>query len=1079
MKTYYKALLFFISIFFVSSVFSQKIATSGPIQKIKLNEKGIYHSFVNVFGNSIICSETIDMQIRIMPQFQKKNTKTRKYLKYFKKTLLATVQHKAGQLSKNCPDLKRFNIFVWKPKYNDHELATKFYQVNKSDSWNKLIERNSYHTLESPDYSFDFISSNRFDHRFTNQHSIFAKGKYHLDGENFTAVYGKFSHQNVGGFIPYTGGGGYMQGKLGPIVSDGLLTYISVSGEWYEDAYIFSDHRGNRGYKACRATIKQGRALWGTFTLTINIEDNSMPKIKWFTCKGNISESLNIRASGANNLQASIFAAAPQEKYQQYVEDQKKIALTTLDPIKLGSIKSDKNIVLDLEYTGACAERVGLIVKDKFINTGEVWGNVYESPAQVAVNYAKEKILARCKKVKYIDIISKARKGSVKRLSAARKNNWEVRTASRNLVGQSSMHGTEGKYEKIHISSDGKLFKGNYGKGEWGLSLWSKLDGKVVHQIVNNKIESVKISGNWYEHGSQNKQCDTNLNGYAYWGSFAFSIKKNGEVSRAKRYFCSTTANEKSQDWWMLKGRYSNGLNQGILDNTEVKEFLQYSIKMEEAQLALSLKKVQKANSSEKIKKESPFYLAKLGYFSSGFLFSVNNIDFFEAKSREKQTYYSIIAIHNIKDNESLFHKPIVQSVDSYRRGFRLSNKDEKFYSNEVLPRLEKLLKKPKKSISIYHYTKNMNIADISKKPTPGAVSPLISTRFNKGSPSSGWSQHFAYYTKRKLLRMSDKNGFSYNEVYALRKDQKNKEKEELRLTMLSPQERAMEEINQLKIENQKLKADGRRKGYVTRDWMYWEQYAYGEDYESIFNGVHNSNQRTAIFPHLLLRFYAEFYRSCKENIPSNSPGYNYYTDTTVSNGYFSSEYRRFDGKIQVKQRYWDEFKKHHSNPPDLGLIGSIGDTLNAIKNKSDAQINRSIKDAKNYAKRFQSFNSDSALLIKNEGCNSGFIKQMEENFYRASLKVSSIQKDKGKLTYSQQDSGGKFSKSELFASCVVYRGPRKNKEWCNCIDNSFAGVLNQEEKRKYTKDFSLLVSEANANIRNWRLFTPYSKCYK
>ena len=327
MKTYCKALLFFISTFFVSSVFSQKIATSGPIQKVKLNEKGIYHSFVNVFGNSVICSEIIDIQIRIMPQFQKKNMKTRKYLKYFKKTLLATVQNRANKLSRTCPKLEYFNLFVWKPKYNDHDLVKRFYQVSKSDDWRKLIEKNSYYAIEKPSYPFDFINSNSFSHNFRDQELIFAKGEYHLDGENFTAMYGKFSHQNVGGFIPYTGGGGYMQGKLSPIVSDGLLTHISVSGEWYEDAYIFSDWRGNRGYKVCQATLKQGRSLWGRFTLTLNVKDNSIPEMKWFTCNENSGKTLTVKASGSNTLQASILSSAPQKKYQKYAEDQKKIAL--------------------------------------------------------------------------------------------------------------------------------------------------------------------------------------------------------------------------------------------------------------------------------------------------------------------------------------------------------------------------------------------------------------------------------------------------------------------------------------------------------------------------------------------------------------------------------------------------------------------------------------------------------------------------------------------------------------------------------------------------------------------------------
>lgn len=734
---------------------------------------------------------------------------------------------------------------------------------------------------------------------------------------------------------------------------------------------------------------------------------------------------------------------------------------TTLAQKGLDTIEYTPQVALELSWNGLCASKVAVYVVQNITAQNKVWTAPFSATAaKVVLKSVKEPLLKACPQIEHIAMFNH---GKPQHYLALLKEDWRVKQyRSAELQSSARIQTEDSRF--LFVSSDGKQVVGRYGQTP-PLSEWVELTGDYIPIVENGKVLGGIIKGNWYAYGQQSERCSNQRLGYAYWGKFSFSIDLEGSITQAKRSVCKLSSHSEiaSQGNWF----------KDIPAKPDTQYFVENGLKAIETQQGLNLFKALNESKDGKLAKEHFLYLHWLGYASSRYLFSVQNTDYFAVKSDLRSNSQGFVAVHKVKDDQ-VFLNGIEGPNGDISEQFRFTPSQVDIYINEVISRIETMEADADQYISILHYTHNTTLPEVSSMRSK-STAPLVSTTFRK--ENARWQQRFnSRGANAKFYTLRQGQGLTFNKVYAERFALFIVEQERNRRDRLSNNERVNEDIAAQEKRDEQWKLKAAKQGFVSRSWVYWKQFRFGEDYRAILNGNYDIEQRGGIFPHLLLRFYGQYYISCSDNLPPNAPGYDYYTETTVSDGYFENEYTRFDGSIRIKPEYWLAFNRHHENKPDLGIGQALKDSISArMSGDLLGSARQGMKDMRFYFDLFTALNKDSEMLIVNEGCNSGFVKQLEENFFRLSEGKAPVQSDMPNMNLRQNDNE-QLSKGPLFEACFRHNGPNMQASWCSCLDERLSKALSPVQLKKYTTDFSTLsrdidqIDAPSSIVKPWQL---------
>jgi len=603
----------------------------------------------------------------------------------------------------------------------------------------------------------------------------------------------------------------------------------------------------------------------------------------------------------------------------------------------------------------------------------------------------------------------------------------------------------------------------NFSGAYWGTQ-WGKLEGTMSYPVNSFTVQGISFNGKWYEHGQSNQRCETSRKGFGYWGKFHFVVKKDGSLGAVKRTVCNDADNvaEKGTAWLPVSGMHGQkGANKIVSASGLAK-----------AQLQQDQLKLQAANSG-KIPKQDLNPLAHFGYAESKRVFQHKGVDYYY--TREKHSSIHFAAVRDIGDDEPILDldpKSIEYDGKSFV-GFSLKKNALKTMKSFILPALLKHAGENNKVI-INYYTKNKNLKNSKEMQRYSRlrVEPAIRVVFKKHNDN--WNQ--VIYSKKRPY--SDAKGYAntIRQAMMIRTERDVLYNEKQRVANLTPEQQAQERLAKFEAKDKMRRKISSKTGTAFRDWKYWQQYNYSNQYEGIFFGDYDADKYAGLFPHLYLRFFATYSVRCKDFVPENSPGYDYYTKTTYSNSYFKDEITRYDRSIRVKSHYWPAFKGYHENPP----VEMVAPAMQAGLSGDVKGMWRNIKSLVNYS---TSVNNDFDLMFNNEKCNGGFIRQMEDNFYHAATKTPYVQKQGKKMNYAANDKGGKFTVSSFYVSCISSEGRSgSNKRWCRCLDQGMNKSFTPAERAKYRNNYLQLMADTrelprSAEGAEFRRFNMVQQC--
>ena len=191
-----------------------------------------------------------------------------------------------------------------------------------------------------------------------------------------------------------------------------------------------------------------------------------------------------------------------------------------------------------------------------------------------------------------------------------------------------------------------------------------------------------------------------------------------------------------------------------------------------------------------------------------------------------------------------------------------------------------------------------------------------------------------------------------------------------------------------------------------------------------------------------------------------------------TQNGW-SYDYLSKDDTIHVKRGFWDKFIQYGEE---------IEKTDNSVTWKNMAYYIRQKH------KFLTGIDREVKLLIDTEKCNSGFMKQFQENLRRIANDLIVLQKDSFKYDFKAEDSSANPKKT-LFDACMNYQrgipgfSSISQPPRCQCYSDYFNKILTTKEKKKYIKDYNSLVGlyadpPKSSNENDWRYYYVGRNCH-
>ena len=742
-----------------------------------------------------------------------------------------------------------------------------------------------------------------------------------------------------------------------------------------------------------------------------------------------------------------------------------KLQWQVKDHTKLLSWRPGNNpyLTFDVYQTGVCAQRVGLsLVSWHSVNGFKQ--RIIEGHELTIIEKAVKALTDRCPQLEILDVRNvgtDTQQLLSKAYSKAR--GWRQDPSASMVSKANQIFDLAGQLKTMAIGINDSSFSGGY----WGKQ-WGRLEGDVQYPTANFKIKSMDFNGFWYEHGSSSQHCPKPRNGFAYWGRFHFGVQVDGKLIPAKRTFCNDKDNfaNAENNWLPITGMRGQKNAMPLIKMPWLAR----------AQLEKDQLKLQAAASGQ-ISDEDLNPLAYLGYSNSKLVHQHRGVKYYFV---DHFWYFArFVSIHDVSDSVPVLdiETGSIEKDGKIVSAFRLKDRALNEYSKTILPALESHTGE-KKVIRINHYAKSRTLKNsyqLSRRGVIKNIEPVIRTEFRRENKT--WSP---FYTDRvkNLFILGEGYANTVDEAMVVRNAQNDMWNEQQRVAKLSNRQKAEERMAKVEAADKLKREKAKQQGTVFRDWLYWQQYANGSHYQSIFDGEYNAKLFEQFFPHLYLRFFGTYSAFCSSLVPEGSPGYDYYTNTTVDSGYFKNELERYDGSIKVKGRYWKPFQRYHQNPP---MQRFINDGIKAAMGQNNLRgVAKYIGDT---TKFFTDINNDYKLMFDNEGCESGFIQQMEENYFRAATNAAYLQQSSKRLPYFDSDKGGKNPTSEFYQSCIRASGTSKRDiEWCNCLDSGAKKSYTPQEYAKYSKDHWQLLKDTrdlprSAKGKEWRLYNVLNEC--
>ncbi len=601
-------------------------------------------------------------------------------------------------------------------------------------------------------------------------------------------------------------------------------------------------------------------------------------------------------------------------------------------------------------------------------------------------------------------------------------------------------------------------FHGEY----WGIQ-WGKLEGTLAYPARDYKVQGVRFSGNWYEHGTTKQRCETSREGFAYWGKLQFDVEKDGSTGVIKRTACSDADDlaVKGEPWLQIRG---------VRGAEHAQEFVRVS-NLAQAQLQQDQLKLQAANSGA-IPKTGLNPLAHFGYPESKQVFQHEGVEYYVTSKG------NFAAVKDIGDDEPILDlDPKTLEYDGKSLvGYSLSEKALEEMQSTILPALQEHAGTGSMLI-INYYTGNKDLKSSKEMQSSNRlrVEPPIRVVFRNYEGS--WKQEV--HSKKRPWSNYVGYANTVRQAMAIRAERDVIWNERVRVANLTPQQKAQETLTRLDGRDNKLRDAAAKSGTVFRDWRYWHQYNNGKHLAGIFFGDYDAETWAGLFPHLYLRFFGAYSLHCKALIPKGSPGYDYYTTTTTTSygsSYFKDEFTRYDGSIRVKQKYWPPFERYHQDPP----TGLAGPAMQAGLSGNLGQMFRSINSMVNF---YTAINQDFDLMFRVERCDGGFIRQMADNLYHAATNSAYVQKQGKKMNYAAGDTGGKSTVSSFYISCIVSEGLTDDKKrWCKCLDRGSKKAFSRDDRARYANNYLLLIEDTRYTPRStggaeWRRYDMVQQC--
>ena len=256
--------------------------------------------------------------------------------------------------------------------------------------------------------------------------------------------------------------------------------------------------------------------------------------------------------------------------------------------------------------------------------------------------------------------------------------------------------------------------------------------------------------------------------------------------------------------------------------------------------------------------------------------------------------------------------------------------------------------------------------------------------------------------------------------------------------------------------------AQAAAQGTVYREWEYWHRYAEsGSRLARIFHGKWRQDKLTDnVDQHLYTLFHKFFYTRCKDQVPADSPGFELVETTTITNGPFRDTYENGRTRFLIRREYYPHYQE----------MAAATDNFNW-------------NDPYTMVKFLYGLNQDMDLLFATEGCATGFVHQLEDNFLRYADGRAPVQSEPTASNYLADDTTAPSGGTDFFKACVRNDGGfYATGSWCRCLEKNLKPLLGPESRRQLVGDFAgfmqqLVRTPAQGDTKAWALYEQYAGC--
>ena len=263
---------------------------------------------------------------------------------------------------------------------------------------------------------------------------------------------------------------------------------------------------------------------------------------------------------------------------------------------------------------------------------------------------------------------------------------------------------------------------------------------------------------------------------------------------------------------------------------------------------------------------------------------------------------------------------------------------------------------------------------------------------------------------------------------------------------------------------------------------------------EKVFNGKFGGLANNIDFKVYYSAFLVAYSDICSANLSSDAQQRGFITQTVHVDelGSVVSKDKPIVREIFIEPKFlnkYDEYASSIDKHKTSKAWANMFQLQNSIgKNVKKKGIVTALTDA---VKASLSENPNWQMLAfhKKAGCASATTTQLQENFWRASLNIASVQKDKIQIKNAKNESvafKNVLSKRAFYESCIE-RLPTYDQsgvDYCTCMEKGAKQTMTKSEYEHYSKDFSLYYREVTnqlagkpANDRIWVLNAINNAC--